>query len=205
MKRTTKTKLIALAFAPVAMLAFTGCVTTHNSPTSTDPNASIEAGVPGGTLVDTYQVSAKVAAVDRETRMVTLVADNGNQTTFYCGPLVRNFDQIHVDDTVTVRLTDQLAVAMADTANPTLDGTTTTVLLSPKGGRPGSIVADTTQTSVTLVGIDTLRHWATFRFPDDTLRTYVIRPDVDLAHRELGEKVVIRTTKSYAIWVKCPS
>lgn len=204
MKRTIKTKLIALALAPVAMLAFTGCVTTHNSPTSSDPNARIEAGVPGGTIVDTYEVTAKVTAIDRANRMVTLVADNGNQTTFYCGPVVRNFDQIHVDNTVTVRLTDQLAVAMADAANPTLDGTTTTVLLSPRGGSPGGIVAETTQYSVTLVGIDTLRNWATFRFPDGTLRTYVLRPDVNVGNYKLGQEVIVRATKSYAIWVKFP-
>jgi hypothetical protein len=203
MKPMTKSKLITLALAPAAMLAFTGCVHTYNSPTSSDTNANIQAGVPGGTIVDTYQVTAKVTDVDRVNRMVTLAGENGNQTTFYCGPGIRNFDQIQVNDTVTVRLTDQLTVAMAD-ANTSSDGTMTTVLLSPKGGSPGGIVADTTQTSVTLVGIDTLRHWATFRFPDDTLRTYVVRPDVDLEHRQLGEKVVVRTTKSYALWVQRP-
>lgn len=203
MKPMTKTKLVALALAPAAILALTGCVTTHNSPTSSNPNASTEAGVPGGTIVDTYIETAKVTAVDKETRMVTLLPENGDQTTFYCGPEVRNFDQIHVDDTVTVMLTDQLTVAMAD-ANTPLDGTATTVLLAPKGGMPGGILAQTTQFSVTLVGIDTLRHWATFRFPDGTLRTYVVRPDVSLADRKLGEQVVVRATKAYAIWVKCP-
>ena len=135
--------------------------------------------------------------------MVTLVGENGNSTTFYCGSLVRNFDQIHVDDTVTVRLTDALAVAIADTNNP-LNGTLTTVLLSPKGGSPGGIVAETTQFSVTLVGIDTLRNWATFRFPDGSLRTYVCRPDVNVGNYKLGQDVVVRATKSYAVWVKCP-
>ncbi len=203
MKPMIKTKLILLTLAPAAMLAFTGCVTTHKSPTSSDPSASTDAGVPGGTIVDTYEVTAKVTAIDKVSRMVTLVGDNGNSTTFYCGPLVRNFDQIHVDDTVTVRLTDQLTVAMSNDNTPP-DGTMTTVLLSPKGGAPAGIVAETTQYSVTLVGIDTLRNWATFRFPDGSLRTYVCRPDVDLKHHKLGQEVIVRTTKSYAIWVKCP-
>jgi hypothetical protein len=203
MKPMTKSKLIALAIAPAVMLAFTGCVTTHSAVTSSDPSASTEAGVPGGTIVDTYEVTAKVTAVDRDTRMVTLAGENGNSTTFYCGPVVRNFDQIHVDDTVTVRLTDALAVAMAG-ANTPPDGTLTTVLLSPKGGSPAGIVAETTQFSVTLAGIDTLRNWATFRFPDGSLRTYVCRPDVNVGNYKLGQEVVVRATKSYAMWVKCP-
>ena len=203
MKPMTKTKLILLTLAPAAMLALTGCVTTHNAVTSSDPNANTEAGVPGGTIVDTYELTAKVTAIDKENRMVTLVGENGNSTTFNCGPEVRNFDQIHVDDTVTVRLTDQLTVAMSEAANP-LNGTLTTVLLSPKGASPGGIVAETTQFSVTLVGIDTLRNWATFRFPDGSLRTYVCRPDVNIGNYKLGDEVVVRATKSYAIWVKCP-
>jgi len=75
-------------------------------------------------------------------------------------------------------------------------------MLSPKGGMPGGIVAETTQYSVTLVGIDTLRNWATFRFPDGSLRTYVCRPDVDIGHYKLGQEVVVRTTKSMALWVR---
>jgi hypothetical protein len=203
MKMMTKAKLIALMLAPAALLACTGCVTTLKSPTSSDPNASIEAGVPGGTIVDTYELTAKVTAVDTENRMVTLAGENDNQITFYCGPGVRNFDQIHVDDKVSVMLTDQLAVAVAD-ANTPPDGTSTKVLLSPKGGMPGGIAADITQYSVTLVGIDTLRHWATFRFPDGLLRTYVVRPDVNLANLKLGQEVVVRATKTYAVWVRCP-
>ena len=201
MKSMIKTKLIALALAPAAMLAFTGCVTTHNAATSSDPDAMTQAGVPGGTIVDTYDLTAKVTAVDKDNRMVTLMGENGNSTSFYCGPGVRNFDQIRVDDTVTVRLTDQLTVAMSEASNP-LNGTLTTVLLSPKGGMPGGILAETTQSSVTLVGIDTLRNWATFRFPDGSLRTYVCRPDVNVGNYKLGDEVVVRTTKSYAIWVK---
>jgi len=203
MKPMTKSKLIVLTLVPAAMLAFTGCVTTHKSPTSSDINASTEAGVPGGTVVDTYEITAKVTAIDKASRMVTLMGDNGNSTTFYCGPVVRNFDQIHVGDKVAVRLTDALAVAMAGTDTP-MTGTLTTVLLSPKGGSPGGIVAETTQFSVTLVGIDTLRNWATVRFPDGTLRTYVVRPDVNVGNYKLGQEVVVRATKSYAIWVKLP-
>ena len=51
-----------MALAPAHMLAFTGCVTTHNAVTSSDPNANTEAGVPGGTIVDTYEITAKVTA-----------------------------------------------------------------------------------------------------------------------------------------------
>jgi hypothetical protein len=201
----TKTKLIALALAPAAMLAFTSCTTTHTSPfTKSNPNASYEKGVPGGVVVDTYELTTRVTAIDAKQREVTTVGQDGNTTTFECGPEVRNFDQIRVGDQVKVLLTEQLAVAVTDPKNPSRDGSSTTVLLAPKGAKPGGIVAETRQITATLTGIDTLRHRATFRFPDGTVRHYAVRPDVDLAPRHVGEEFAVRATKSMAIWVKTP-
>jgi hypothetical protein len=205
MKPMTKTKLIALALAPVAMLALGGCATVHSSPfAESNPNSAYQEGVPGGANVETHEVTAKVTALDKEKRMVTLVGDNGETTTVYCGPAVKNFDQIHVDDKVTVLLADALVVALGDTKNPTADGSSTSVLLAPKGAKPGAIMAETQQITVKLAGIDTLRHWATFRFPDGTLRNYAVRPDVVIDHIPLGTELVIRTTQVTAVWVKCP-
>lgn len=198
-----KTKLIALALAPAAMLAFTSCTTIHSSPL-TKSSASVQEGVPGGIVVDTHELTARVTAIDAKKRAVTIVDQNGNTTTFQCGPELTNFDQIRVGDQVEVLLTEQLAVEVADPRNSSPDGSSTTVLLAPKGAKPGGIVAETTQVTATLTGIDTLRHHATFRFPDGTVRTYAVRPDVDLGRQRLGEELLIRSTSAMAISVKTP-
>ena len=202
----TKTKLITLALAPAAVLAFTSCTTTtHTTPfTKSDPKASYQEGVPGGVVVDTYELTARVTAIDPQKREVTTVGEGGNTTVFECGPEVRNFDQIRVGDQVKVLLTEQLAVSVSDPKNPSRDGTSSTVLLAPKGAKPGAIVAETRQITARLTGIDTLRHRATFRFPDGTVRHYAVRPDVDLAPRHVGEEFLVRATSSMAIWVKTP-
>jgi integrase len=63
--------------------------------------------VPGGVVVENeYELNARVTAIDAEKRTVTVVAANGNPTTFICGPAVRNFDQIHVGDQLKARLTE---------------------------------------------------------------------------------------------------
>lgn len=205
MKPMTKTKLIALALVPVAMLVFISCTTTHSTPfTKSNPNASYQEGVPGGVVVDTYELTAHVTAIDAEKRTVTVVDTHTNTTTFECGPEVANFDQIRVGDRLKAKLAAALVVAMADTNNPSLDGSSTTVLLAPKGAKPGAIMAETTQVTAKLTGVDTLRHQATLHFPDDTVRTYAVRPDVDLAHMQLGQDVVIRATMAMAIWVRTP-
>jgi hypothetical protein len=67
---------------------------------------------------------------------------------------------------------------------------------------PAAAVAETTQITATITGIDTLRHIASLRYPDGSLHHYAVRPDVDLKSRKLGEKVVIRKTMATAIWVQ---
>jgi len=204
MKPTTKIKMIALALAPATMLAFTGCKThTESSPFAASPNTSTEAGVPGGVVVENYyDISARVTAVDAVKRTVTVVGANGNSTIFICGSEVRNFDQIQVGDQLKVRLTDLVSGAMADPKNPTPDGNSALLLLAPVGDMPAAAVAETTQITATITGIDTLRHIASLRYPDGSLHHYAVRPDVDLKSRKLGEKVVIRKTMATAIWVQ---
>jgi hypothetical protein len=202
----TKSKLIALALAPAAMLAFTACTHTQPSPfAASNPNAGHQKGVPGGIIVDGYtDITARVTAVDAANRTVTVVGENGNTTTFKCGPEVRNYDQIHVGDKLKVRLTELLSAGVADPNQRSADGSSTLVLLAPKGTMPGAAVAETEQITGTVTGIDTLRHIVSLRFPDGTLQHYAVRPDVDIAAVRYGQKVVIRKTMSTAIWVEKP-
>lgn len=204
MKPMTKTRLIALALAPAAMLAFTGCKThTEPSPFAKSSKTSTQEGVPGGVVVENYHdLKVRVTAIDAKERTVTVVGANGEKTTFLCGPVVRNFDQIQVGDQVKVRLTDLLSMAVLDPKNPSPDGSSTLLLRAPEGAVPAAAAAETTQITATLTGIDTLRHIASFRFPDGSLHHYAVRPDVDLKHRKIGEQVVIRKTTAVAIWVE---
>ena len=124
MKAMTKTKLIALALAPAAMLAFTGCKThTEPSPFAKSSKTSTEEGVPGGVVVEnSYDLTARVTAIDPVRRTVTVVGASGDSTTFLCGSAVRNFNQIHVGDQLKIRLTDLLSGALVDPKNPSRDG-----------------------------------------------------------------------------------
>ena len=204
MKPMTKTNLLVLALAPAALLAFSGCKThTEPSPFANSPNTITQEGAPGGIVVENYyDLTARVTAVDAVKRTVTVVGPNGNATTFVCGPEVRNLAQVRIGDQLKIRWTDLLTAAEVDPKNPSPDGTSSLALLVPKGAMPAAAVADTTQVTATLTGVDTLRHIASFRFPDGSLHHYAVRPDVNLKTRQLGEKVVIRKTMATAIWVQ---
>jgi hypothetical protein len=121
-----------------------------------------------------------------------------------CGPEVINFDQLRVGDVVKAIVTDELTVAMADASTEGITSATTTVALAPRGAKPGALVAETQQYTATITGINLKRRRATLRFPDGSSRTFMIRKDVDLAQRRVGEEVVFRVASAMAISVERP-
>lgn len=198
--------LAVLALLGAATVALTSCSSTKDSAGGATGATMVaaEKGVPGGVMVETYQATATVTAIDAATRRVTLVSPDGKKTIFKAGPDVVNFDQIRVGDQVKATVTEELAVFMAMDAPPQAQGAATTVALAPVGAKPGGLVAETVQVKATVTAIDLKKHKATLQFPDGTKHTVAVRPDVDLTQRHVGEEVVIRCTEALAINVEKP-
>jgi hypothetical protein len=200
-----KMKQPILTLFAAATLTLTSCSTSTYAPIDErNQNATYDKGVPGGTVVETRELNATVAAIDVPARKVTLVAKGGEKTTVKCGPEVINFDQIRIGDIVKARVTSQLTVAMADAAAPPINNSAGAVLLAPKGAKPGGVMAETQEYTATITGINLKRHQVTLRFPDDSVRTFTARKDVDLSERKVGEKVLFRVTAAMAISIKKP-
>jgi hypothetical protein len=161
-------------------------------------------GVPGGVMLNTYQITATVKAINAEDRKVTLAGADGKDAVVKCGPEVVNFPQIQVGDQVKATVTEQLVVFMATDAPAQTDGAATAVALAPVGAKPGGMVAQAVQVTATVAAIDLKHHRATLEFPDGSKKTFAVRPDVDLTQRAVGEQVVIRATESVAISVEKP-
>ena len=161
-------------------------------------------GVPGGALVKTYHLNATVTATDAATRRVTLLGPDGIKQTVKVGPEAINFEQIHVGDKLNVTVAAELVIYVAGEGETPTDTAKQVVVVAPQGAKPGGIVASTTQVTAKVTAIDTEQHQATLQFEDGTTRTVAVRPDVDLAKRKIGEKVVIQTTEALALEVVKP-
>ncbi len=155
-------------------------------------------------MVDTYQGTATVTAIDAAERKVTLVTPDGRKETFKAGPEVVNFPQIKVGDQVKATLTEALVVYMATDAPPQAQGEATAVAFAPVGAKPGVLMANTVQIKAKVTAIDLEHRKATLEFPDGTTHKVTVRKDVDLSKRKVGEEVVIRTTDALAITVEKP-
>jgi hypothetical protein len=160
--------------------------------------------IPGGSVVQTYELEATVAAIDKANRKVTLVDAAGIKTTVKAGPEVSNFDQIRVGDQLKITAAQELVVSVAGKGETPADGGAQVVALAPKGAKPGGIIVQTTRVTAKVTAIDAEHHQATLQFEDGSTRTVAVRPDVDLGKRKVGDQVVIRTTESLAIKIAKP-
>jgi hypothetical protein len=205
-----------LALLPAAAVIVVSCSSEHKQESAAESAqvgapkgegavmAGYKPGVPGGVMVGTYQETATVTAIDREKRKVTLVERDGTKGVFTAGPNAVNFDQIQIGDQVKATVTQELAVFVRKSGEPSSDGGVTTIALSPVGAKPGALVADTTEVTAKVTAVDLKKHKATLQFPDGTSKTFSVRPDVDLTEQAVGREVVIRTTDAVAISVEKP-
>ena len=191
-----------LALLWASMLALTSCSSTPKGEEAT--MVTTQEGVPGGVIVQTYKVTATVAAVDAASRKVTLTMANGAKTTVKAGPDVVNFDQIQAGDQVKATVAEQLVMFVRKNGEPANDGEAAAVALAPVGAKPGVVMANTVEVTGKVEAIDLAHRKATLRFPDGTSQTFKVRKDVDMTKGKIGDEVVFRTTEAMAVSVEKP-
>lgn len=193
----------SMALLFVSILTLTACSTTSPPPPAKENSSAVfQEGVPGGVIVNTQDVSAKVTAIDTSNRKLTLLRPDGDKFTVKVGPEAVNFDQIRVGDLVNATVTEELVVYLDEEGALAPDGSAGVVALAPKGAQPGGLVAGTVQATATVTAIDRTNRTATLRFEDGSTKTLPVRDDIDLSQRKVGEKVVFQVTEMIAISVK---
>ena len=197
--KTTPLKSAALAMLPVAMFAVSSC-----SPTiPTEQSASVKTTATSTTVVETTKATATVTGIDATTRKLKLTLTNGQRTTVKCGPEVRNFNQIRLNDRVNVTVTEEIA-AYLDKGEPTGTSGAAVAALSPLGAKPGVIMADTVAATVKITAIDTKTRKVTFKTKEGDTKTLKVGDHINLAKVKVGDSVTLRQTEAVAITVEKP-
>ena len=205
-------KSIRLGFLFYAMLAVAMPMITSCSCCSSAEKANVKKtetvavteGVPGGIFIETYEGNGTITAIDQEKRTFSMVRPDGTAAMFKAGPGMINFPQLHVGDKVKATLTDEMVVFVKKKDATAVDGAAATVVLAPKGAKPGGVVADTVQVTAIVKAVDLEHHKATLQFPDGSTKTIAVRPDVELSPSNVGAEVVIRKTQALALSVEKP-
>lgn len=193
--------MTALALLPVALFALTAC--SSNSPPPVGSAVEIyEKGVPGQMIVQTVQVTATVTAMDQVHRQATLQGADGKEFTVQVGRKATGFAHVRVGDRVTATLTQKIALSLDDNAASAEVDPAAVVARAPKGGQPGSLVAETIQARGKIVAIDLEQREITLQFEDGSTETIRARPDLDLSRRKLGDQFVFRVTEMTLLGVE---
>ncbi|MGE4441775.1 MAG: hypothetical protein AB7D27_09840 [Desulfomicrobium sp.] len=161
-------------------------------------------GVPGGVIVHTEEVIAKVIEVDHQGRTAILQGADGETFTARVGEGAVNFDQVAVGDMVNVTLTEELVVFLDEEGAAPVDSSSSALATAPQGAQPGGLVVDTSQVTGTVTAIDPEQRTATLQFKDGSSKTLPVRDDIDLTRHKVGDQVVFRLTEKLAISVEKP-
>jgi hypothetical protein len=184
-------KLAAIIMAPAALLALAACSSTPDS-------GSVRAGI----VLDSVTSTATVQSIDAADRTVVLLHPDGSLTTYECGPDVRNFDQIKVGDHVSATVAESLAIALIKGGGgPTGVGSSSALVRSPLGDKPGAQMVDTVGFIAKVVNVDTANRMVTLQMADGKSQTVKVGPDINLANVSAGDDVGVRVTRAIAIAV----
>ena len=70
------------------------------------------------TRTEAVELTTKIEAIDKTSRLITLKDHDGETETIYCGPEVKRFDELKVGDTITFRYYESTAYAIRKPGQP---------------------------------------------------------------------------------------
>jgi hypothetical protein len=170
--------------------------------------------MPGGIVVNTAQLTARVTAVDTAHRTVTLVGPAGNARTLKVGPDV-DLTKVQPGDNVVVRYTEALALLVEKPSEATVQPSAAQVPATEEGAAnaaaPGAqaapmeglIVADTMTGTATVQAVDRAKRTVTLRSPDGATNTYKLSKNViNFDQIEVGDQVKATLVDSLAVVIR---
>ncbi|HXY05527.1 MAG TPA: hypothetical protein VEI05_03190 [Burkholderiaceae bacterium] len=164
-------------------------------------SATVMASEPGKAMVaQTVELSAKVIAIDKADRIVTLRGANGD-VDVVCGDEVKNFDQIHLGDTVTARYVESLYLELAETkagVRVRIEGGE--MEHAAPGQKPAGAAVKEVVVLADVVGVDPQKKTITLKGPKRTVTLPVHNPEqFKVVHK--GDQVEVTYTQAFAIAV----
>jgi Cu/Ag efflux protein CusF len=149
--------------------------------------------------------TARVKAVDLQTRRVTLERADGSEVTFYADDTVRNLPQVKVGDEVTASYYESLAYEVKRSSTATPGAAMAEEAARAKlGEKPAGAGARVTTIVATITGIDKAAGTVTLQGPAGRATTIKARDPRNLERVAVGDLVEITYTEAVAVSVDKP-
>jgi Cu/Ag efflux protein CusF len=207
MSMHTRTKQSVWTITLYAALAATGCTESPPAPPVPTPASPAAApSLPSGTLgANLVTATARVKAIDQQTRHVTLERADGSEVTLYADDTVRNLPQVKVGDEVKASYYESLAYEVKKPGT-TAPGATVAeeVARARPGERPAGAGARVTTAVLTITGLDKAAGTVTLQGPTGRVTTVKARDPRNLERVAVGDLVEVTYTEAVAVTVDKP-
>ena len=186
-------KIIKLLLVTTIMLL--GALALAQGDTSTDLKPSFSAS-------QSVTATARVEAINHETREVTLLLENGELFTSLVSDEARNLGQVSVGDIVYAHYTESISIRVVedDGAEPEAF-VQEDMARSAEGRMPGIAASESAVTTAIVEEINLDDNTFKLREPDGEIRQYTARNPDNLRMAEVGDKVITTVTTSVVITV----
>jgi hypothetical protein len=138
-----------------------------------------------------------VTKVDKEKRTVTFRGPKGNIGTLTVPKEGQNFDQVKAGQQYRMKYVEAVALEIRKGGKPAAS-TSEQVKVSPKGSKPGGIMAQTLQVSGVVDAIDFTDRYIAVRGPKQTV-SLKVADDVPLDQLAIGDLISVTHTAALAI------
>lgn len=138
-----------------------------------------------------------VTKVDKEKRTVTFRGPKGNLGTLTVPKEGQNFDQVKAGQQYRMKYVEAVALEIRKGGKPAAS-TSDQVKVSPKGSKPGGIMAQTLQVSGVVDAIDFTDRYIAVRGPKQTV-SLKVADDVPLDQLAIGDLISVTHTAALAI------
>ena len=150
-------------------------------------------------------LTARIQAISRKNRILTLKFPDGKVAKVKCGPSVASFEQIGVGDTITARFHELVEVYIAGPGGQPVWDEVKEIKKSPKGVKPGAAVIRAYEYSGTVDSIDYATRKVVLKGPGGKLIRVTGSPEVRRFNEiKPGDTVVARFVEALDIKIAPP-
>ena len=193
----TKTKLA------LALVAATFAATAIAQKPDAKGGAAIVSAPGMATMATTTELSAKVVAIDKATRTLTLKGQKGEAVDFVASADVKNFDQIKVGDMVVARYVQALTLELRNTRAAAGSPTVREEAVKAKPGEKPAVAGVREVTAIAdVTAVDPKKSTITLKGPRGNVVTLDVKNPDQFKVVKVGDQVEVTYTEALALSVE---
>ena len=201
--------VLVSVLASSVLLGLAACASEHKTTSSTTSSAapsSTSAPMTHAKISNEVNATAKVVALDKSLRLVTLRSEDGRLTDVYCSDEVRNYDQIGVGDSLRVRYRQSLSASLLPPgSDAAVSHGSVTATRAEKGAAPAAGVNAHYVLRVKVVSLDAPREVVVFSLPSGELVAHQIATAEGrefVKHVKVGDLVELDYSEALALSIE---